>query len=96
MNLANINKARDPKAAAASIEFHRRNIDVVEVDKLQWKVAGRFGFWPATGYWRELEGGRQGYGTRTLIAAINTPAQPATVHQLRPQHTQGAKNEEGA
>lgn len=35
-----------------------------------WVVDGRYQFWPATRFWRSIEGERQGYTASTLIAAI--------------------------
>lgn len=69
MILSRPNFQRPQTAPPAIAMLARAGLDVEQIDAKQYRVGGEIGFWPQTGYWRAIDGSRQGYGVRTLIAA---------------------------
>ena len=66
----------DARAAAALSLFKREGLPVEVLDELHWRIMPAIGliqplapdrgyrFWPATGYWRRLDGSHGGGGSR--------------------------------
>jgi hypothetical protein len=52
-----------------------KGLTVTDLDGIKYRVADRVSFFPRNGFWRFLDGSRQGYGASRLISALATPAQ---------------------
>jgi hypothetical protein len=61
--------ARKRLDAALMQRITDAGLSVEVVDEGRYRVAGRFEFWPATGWWKETDGKRCGYEARRLIQA---------------------------
>jgi hypothetical protein len=51
-----------------------KGLTVTDLDGIQFCVADRAVFYPRNGFWRFLDGSRQGYGASRLIPALSAPA----------------------
>jgi hypothetical protein len=49
-------------------------LEVSNLDGIEYRVAGRVAFFPKNGFWRFIDGSRQGYGASRLIPALAEPA----------------------
>lgn len=56
--------------------LERAGLVVRKLDEAQFVVADRFTIFPATGYWRELEGPNRGYTAKSLVAVATAHHTP--------------------
>lgn len=61
-------KVRDHVIPTNLSAFAKFGLDVEVIDDTKVRVADRYLFYPATGFWRSNEGSLRGYNARTLIA----------------------------
>lgn len=54
-----------------------QGLEVSNLDGIEYRVAGKAAFFPKNGFWRFLDGSRQGYGASRLIPALSGPVAPA-------------------
>lgn len=70
--LSRVNVQRPPMEWPAVRLLRLREITCEHMGRSEYRVADRFAFWPATDYWRALDGSKWGYTITKLIEAVQT------------------------